>query len=534
MKISKLWKAQSIQHLQSIPRYRELCGWLFLYTHAGDSLVNWFLRNNNKCDEMTIQKMVVHLRTMIKRIPLHDPEIRELVFSLLLTDVDTVDVLNPNIQHLCATLGNMIYRALIFMFQNALPTDDEFFVFRGMEVDLRNVSRKIGPNHYQIDGFLSTSYSVKVAKGFMGFLNGYLYRIVVPAGSRCLPLERTSEVKNEKEILFAHGVVFECVDEPRALFDNSEETVGTFQTIRIVDDGVSFMKRGGGDTDDQQQLQDEGMDLEPAYDRTKWDVLRDVIENGSWQELENHLTHGTIFLEQSTSAITKFALSMRPKKPMFALVLLKCPTVDRIAWLLEVLKSPAVPAQVDIWQQVLDDGKIPDFTITTRDFEGLVRTVWKSRRMWAWSINPARIYFLEQFSNKIHCPHIMVHYPFMLSLIIPWFVRYIEKYPNPTILSCLKWFPPESAHFHRLVDILNTRMTKYYIPRLDEPIDKELLQHMVDGDVFELLDMYLITIPRHLLNSVDLSRRPDGRVARLIQSYLKKTRSVDSQRRMNI
>jgi hypothetical protein len=88
------------------------------------------------------------------------------------------------------------------LFAEAPPTTQPFYVYRGVEEK----------EYLNLDGFCSTTMDINVTQGYMGESDGgYIMRILIPVGSRVIPLYRIP--------------IFSQIDEHEVLLDRRNTSV---------------------------------------------------------------------------------------------------------------------------------------------------------------------------------------------------------------------------------------------------------------------------------------------------------------------
>eukprot|EP00742_Colponemidia_sp_Colp-10_P017545 GILJ01020186.1.p1 GENE.GILJ01020186.1~~GILJ01020186.1.p1 ORF type:complete len:532 (+),score=50.30 GILJ01020186.1:1077-2672(+) len=285
-----MWWVRNKQRLES-EDLRPYIGWLKLYSFRGDSMVNWYLRHGNSCDKATTKRMLDHLKYILPYTPINNPDDRQFLRQQLRLGKgknNKFQNTQRDEQHeraslICEHLSSMMFKSITFLIQQMEPSPTDWVVYRGLK---KWRDRPVGENLYQVDGFMSTSEKASVAQRF----GPLILKIIVPRGTRCLPVPDENNHFGEYEWLFAHGLKYQVVHPFKFVHsgvngdrvsgddgdkedddDEDEETQKDEAIVQIIHDGVSDF-----DT--------------PVHTRNvDWDEIRLAIESRNEQSVRTQL-----------------------------------------------------------------------------------------------------------------------------------------------------------------------------------------------------------------------------------------------------
>eukprot|EP00742_Colponemidia_sp_Colp-10_P011472 GILJ01012749.1.p1 GENE.GILJ01012749.1~~GILJ01012749.1.p1 ORF type:complete len:627 (+),score=69.00 GILJ01012749.1:101-1882(+) len=221
---NKTWVDANVA-LQRSPPLSKYRGWIILYSKFGDGLVNWFLRNERKCDNLTFEKMIQHLEVFLNYINVPDVLDRQALTNIkkIMTQED---------RHLarryCEHFSEQMENSLMYLIRNMIPCEKPFVVYRGMK---SHHDKLIDPvnNIYESSSFISTTSNYSVATRF----GPIIWKMIVPAGARCLPIR---EEFDEHEFLFAKGTQYKLIAPSTKYSDIASETA--FAIVEMYHDRV--------------------------------------------------------------------------------------------------------------------------------------------------------------------------------------------------------------------------------------------------------------------------------------------------------
>lgn len=113
------------------------------------------------------------------------------------------------------------------------PVDRDFIVYRGQRTKIPDKYLKNADKIYRIKGMYSTSILTSVTDTFtsVGY-DHHLFKIIVPAGTKCLWVAPVSGNYGEAEILIDHGTILKFLD--LRIIDKIERT--TFSIVNYSND----------------------------------------------------------------------------------------------------------------------------------------------------------------------------------------------------------------------------------------------------------------------------------------------------------